>query len=91
MAVAGGGGAASPAPVAGFFLRQDCCGCGGGEEFVGLGLLARSRVGESGLRLDSGWVDWIVDGLFLRPKFSFGTLGPFQVGFFSLLRNLLFC
>lgn len=81
MAVTGSGGAASPAPAAGFFLRHDCCGCGlrrgGGDEFGGLGLLARSRRRRrrGSPSLDSGWVGRIVDGLLrlglLRPQVSF--------------------
>jgi len=56
MAVAGGGGAASPAPVAGFFLRHDCSGCGGVEEFVGLLARSRRRRRRGSASLDSGWI-----------------------------------
>jgi hypothetical protein len=95
MAVAGGGGTASPAPAAGFFVRHDCCGCGGGEEFGGLGLLARSRRRRrrGSASLDSGWT--LISGpdrrwALFRPKLCIGILGPLQLGFFSLLKNLLF-
>lgn len=58
MVVAGGRGGASPAPAAGFLLRHDCCGCGGGE-----GSIRRFRSGRSlapsaspcSASLDSGW------------------------------------
>jgi len=53
MAVAGGGGAA---PVAGFFLRHDCSGCGGVEEFVGLLARSRRRRRRGSASLDSGWI-----------------------------------